>query len=347
MSAGADLEELAWPLSRAHELLDALGTESRLRPTRAARPPGASALRDTATFAAWLQASARWAGLEIEPTVLPMADLPTLVRGAAPLVLGWGDGLLALAGTTPRGRVRLVGPDGRVATVAAARVLRALRRHAEAGVAPQVDAMLERAGLTGRRRAHARDRLLDRRLAAQQLGPVWLLRPSAHADYLTRARRWGLGRLLLGLLGLTVASQLLLLGAWTLVGRGALSGRLDGGWMLGWALLLLSAVPVDTTRDWIASLLGVRLGAQLKQRLLVGALRMAPEQIRHEGVGGLLGRVIESQAVELLALNGGLTVVLAVVQLAIAGAALGPGRRRRRGSPRRRPAPHATGSTGR
>ena len=40
--------------------------------------------------------------------------------------------------------------------------------------------------------------------------------------------------------------------------------------------------------------------------------------MRHQGVGQLLGRVMESQALESLALNGGLAVVVAVLELAFA-----------------------------
>jgi ATP-binding cassette subfamily B protein len=63
----------------------------------------------------------------------------------------------------------------------------------------------------------------------------------------------------------------------------------------------------------------------LKQRLLYGALKLQPEEIRAEGVGQMLGRVIESNAVESLALSGGLLGVVAIIELISAAAVLSLG----------------------
>ena len=50
-----------------------------------------------------------------------------------------------------------------------------------------------------------------------------------------------------------------------------------------------------------------------------------PEEIRHQGAGQFLGRVIESQAVESLALSGGFLALVAVIELAISAIVLGVG----------------------
>src|SRR5262249_34747620 len=68
-------------------------------------------------------------------------------------------------------------------------------------------------------------------------------------------------------------------------------------------------------------------GGLLKRRLLYGALRLEPEEVRGQGAGQLLGQVIESEAVEMLALSGGFVGLLAVfeVLIAIVVMALGAG----------------------
>jgi ATP-binding cassette subfamily B protein len=71
--------------------------------------------------------------------------------------------------------------------------------------------------------------------------------------------------------------------------------------------------------------LALDAGALLKQRLLVGALRLAPEEVRHQGVGQLLGRVIESENVEALAMGGGLLAVFAVLELLLGVGVLAAG----------------------
>jgi ATP-binding cassette subfamily B protein len=105
----------------------------------------------------------------------------------------------------------------------------------------------------------------------------------------------------------------------------ALRGRLDRGWLLAWALLLLTLVPFRCIATGTQGLLAIGAGGLLKQRLLHGALRLEPEEIRHQGAGQLLGRVIESEAIESLALSGGLLGLAAGIELVLAAAVLGVG----------------------
>src|SRR5262249_18051823 len=92
-------------------------------------------------------------------------------------------------------------------------------------------------------------------------------------------------------------------------------GRLDQGWLLGWALLLLTIVPFLLLTTWLQGRLAIGVGGVLKQRLLYGALLLEPEKVRQHGAGQFLGRVIESQAVESLTLSGGLLALVSVIEL--------------------------------
>jgi ATP-binding cassette subfamily B protein len=47
---------------------------------------------------------------------------------------------------------------------------------------------------------------------------------------------------------------------------------------------------------WLQGLFAITGGGLLKERLLAGALRLLPEEVRIEGAGQLLGRVLESEA---------------------------------------------------
>jgi ATP-binding cassette subfamily B protein len=64
------------------------------------------------------------------------------------------------------------------------------------------------------------------------------------------------------------------------------------------------------------------VGELFKKRLLFGCLQLKPEEIRHQGVGQFLGRIMESEAVELLALGGGFAALIALIQLVTAAAVL-------------------------
>ena len=182
-----------------------------------------------------------------------------------------------------------------------------------------------RCGAAARRGWHCRTApgpgtaaLLRQRLSTARLGDCWLLRLPAGAPVWRQLRYAGVWQRLLALLGVYAVQYGLWLLSWWLLGRGALEGRLDRGWLLAWALLLLTLVPLRMLVTWLQGTLAIRAGGLLKARLLAGVLRLAPEEMRHQGIGQLLGAVIEAEAVEALALNGGVLGLVAVIELGMA-----------------------------
>ena len=175
------------------------------------------------------------------------------------------------------------------------------------------------------RRERARQAILGERLSAERLGGCWLLRLPAGAPFWHQMRHARLPQRLLGLVGAHAAQYLLWLLSWWVVGQGALQGRLDRGWLVAWALLLLTLVPLRLLVTWSQGWFAIGAGGLLKRRLLAGALRLAPEEIRQQGAGQLLGRVIESEAVEALALSGGVLGLVAGLELGMAAVVLGCG----------------------
>src|SRR5262245_58695557 len=113
--------------------------------------------------------------------------------------------------------------------------------------------------------------------------------------------------------------------AWGLLGRGALNGQFDYAWMTAWALLLLTAIPFQLSAEWAQGRFAVEAGARLKNRLLFGALRLQPEEIRHLGAGQMLGKIAESTAIESLALNCGFVALSALFELWTGALILGVG----------------------
>ena len=103
--------------------------------------------------------------------------------------------------------------------------------------------------------------------------------------------------------------------SWWLIGKGALEGTFDSGWLLAWALLLLTIVPFRLLSTWLQGVVSIGVAALLKRRLLYGALRLTPEEIRMQGVGQFLSRVLESEAVEAMALSGGFSALISVIEL--------------------------------
>jgi ATP-binding cassette subfamily B protein len=151
------------------------------------------------------------------------------------------------------------------------------------------------------------------------------LRLPADASFWQQIRQAHLPYHLSVLLGAHATQYLCWILAWWLLGRGALQGRLDPAWLLAWGLLLVTVIPLHLWSTWAQGRLAFGLGGLLKTRLLAGALRLTPEEIRHQGAGQFLGRVLEAEAVEGLALSGGLLGLLAGVEVAMAACVLGAG----------------------
>jgi ATP-binding cassette subfamily B protein len=112
---------------------------------------------------------------------------------------------------------------------------------------------------------------------------------------------------------------------WGLVGQITLNGHLDLGWLAAWALLVLSLVPLRLLGGWLDASFALDFGALLKARLLAGILQSDLDGVRAQGAGQLLSRVMESQALESLAVNGGMGVLVALLELCIATAVLASG----------------------
>jgi ATP-binding cassette subfamily B protein len=67
--------------------------------------------------------------------------------------------------------------------------------------------------------------------------------------------------------------------------------------------------------SWIAGRLAIDGGSVLRERLLHGLLSLDTESLRAEGIGQMLGRVVETEALESLALGGGLMAAAGAFEL--------------------------------
>src|SRR5262245_17822679 len=326
----AELDTLAWPASRLGEALAALARQrgSRLRGVEIPVCPEERGQHSPEELGEWLETAAAWLGLEAEPAAVSYAEVEALIRGAGPALIRLPTtekpGFLVLLGSQRR-RVTLLGPDLRAHRVAVEIVRTALCQAVEAPLLAEVDQVLEIVGVAGRRRARARRTILRERLSAERLGGCWVLRLPAGASFWQQLQQAHLPHRLLGLLGAYATQYLCWLLAWWLVGQGALQGRLDPAWLVAWVLLLLTLMPLRLWSTWMQGRCAIGIGGLLKPRLLAGALRLAPEEMRHQGAGQLLGRVFESEAVEALALSGGVLGLLALIELCLAVLVLGAG----------------------
>ncbi len=324
------LSALAWPAARLGEAIERLAHHSRMpgRPVARLPVPDASLQRGGKPVGPWIEAAATFLGLEAEPVGTNYAELLHLLRRAGPALLRLpGDEapqVLALLGAR-RGQLLVLTPASRVEVIDSSALHSALCHEIEAPLLPSVDALLEQAQVPNRRRPQVRTLLLNERLGTLWLDVGWLLRLPPGRAFGAQLKHARLIRQVALLVAAYTAQFALGLLSWWLIGRGLLLGRVDPGWLIAWAMLVLTQVPVQMLANWMAARMSIQAGGLLKQRMLAGALRLDVEQVRRQGAGQLLGRVLEAEAFETLALNGGLAGILALIELIFAAVVVAAG----------------------
>jgi ATP-binding cassette subfamily B protein len=318
---------LLWPVSRLGELMQALASRMGLvvQPGRLApSPPDV----DTYGIGCWLETAGASLGLDTEALTFGYAEVEPQLAALTPgLVRIPGPGephFLAILGGR-RGRVQVLTPELRVRRVAAGELAAMIRREKEKPLADRAARILESACVPARRRARVLTALVTEQLSSEVFSGCWLLRVDPAAGFHRQLAQARLYRRVWLLAGAHAAEYGLWILAWWVAGLGAMQGRLDRGWLFAWVLLLLTVAPIRAWGTWLQGCLAIAGGAILKRRLLLGALRLDPDRVRLEGAGQMLGRVLESEAVESLALSGGFLALVAAIELVFAFAVLAVG----------------------
>ncbi|MGK3985444.1 ATP-binding cassette domain-containing protein [Sorangium sp. So ce136] len=323
------LGAIEWPAERLGDALEALALEGGLGPRVVAAPiPTAGDLRSADALGAWIDQAAGYLGVEAEPIAARHDELDAALLRVAPALVwlrgGEAPRFLAIAGR--RGRdLSVLRADRSTARVQVEAITGRITHPLAAQVLPEIDRVLARAGVRPRRRARARQALLRERLGAVIVDGIWSLRLPPGAPFRRQVAAARVPRRLLGLLAAHVSAYTLWILVWMTVGRSILDDHLDEGWLLAGALLLATVVPLRQLMAWLSGLVAIDASALIKQRLLSGALALEPEEVRSEGAGRFLGRVIESEAIEALAMGGGIAAVASAFELVAAAVVLAQG----------------------
>jgi ATP-binding cassette subfamily B protein len=272
---------------------------------------------DIDALAHWLESATLTMGFEAQPAETTYADFEQHLSSMGPALLhvptNSGPKFLAIL---PSGR--LLTPALTKVSVAPAIIRSALCATFEAPILREIQHTLDRAQIPPSKQVGASSAILRERLSAKRIRGIWLLRLPPGASFWNQLRHAQIPRRLAALGTAHAIQYLLWILAWYVVGSNVLRGGTDRGWLIPWSLLLLTLVPlrvfITRLQGWVA----IGAGALLKQRLFFGSLRLDPDSLRHQGAGQLLGRVLESEAVEALALSGGFLALVAVIEIVIA-----------------------------
>ncbi len=297
-----------WPIADAKYAVTALAAECRMATENISANAAVNQTQNITELAASL-------GLEAEEIDTFYTDVDTLLTQAAGVILrvkvDQVDGLvLILKGG--RYRLTVLTRERRILRVSSSTVRNILCASVEEGQVSNVALLLAAIPLS--RHASARTALFRTQLANERIFCGWLLRPAPSASFVSQIHHFGFFNRAWRLVTAHIVAYCLWISTWWLLGAAALSGHYDPGWWQAWLLLLVTLTVLQAQSGrWQTELL-TGLSALLKRRLLHGALRMQQDFVRHEGAGQLLGRVLEAEAIEGLALNGGLAAALALLE---------------------------------
>jgi ATP-binding cassette, subfamily B, bacterial len=324
-----NLWQNSWPLANAAEAMQALAafdglpcrTISLPQAPRPARQGNMQACRT------WIESTAACLGLDVCRKPVTYGDMKELLQDGLSLLqinFDGGSRLLALVGNH-RDALTLVPPSLVPAKISSIKLQSAIANSMEREVEGSLAGVLEGTSLPKATRQKALRAMMDQRLRNLPLAEAWKLDVPASAKLWTHAQRAGLPKHLVAFLSSYSLEYGLWIVSWFLVGKWAFEGRFDSGWLLGWALLLLTLIPLHMFAMWEQAKLSVSGAALVMRLLLEGSFKLNPEEVRYAGVGQLLARVLDSEALQSLALNGGLLALVAVVELIFSAAIIAVG----------------------
>ena len=293
-----DAQAVAWAVGDVGEAMIALARLAGVPVTHV------SVTAPAGLDAQWMASAGRLMGAQVEQHDVPHGEIDALSNQSQPALVPVGGTADAGYVLACAGRGRVLTPERRLVRLSSREWHALVCGDLERSPADDADRLLDSLGLPGSRRERARRQLVGAQLAEVTV-PMWTIDFPIDASLGRLASRTGVARQACQLVCAHGAYLLLWMLAWWLVGAAALGGHLDRGWLNAWMLLLATLVPLRMAALWVQATLAVGAGAVLKERLLVGALRVDPDRLSGDGAGALLGRAIEADAVESLALTGG------------------------------------------
>ncbi len=329
-----DLARCSWPMARAGEAIEQLAARSGLHHARPDLPDAPALLlaqdgepaKTREATKTWIRTLAACLEVGVEPELASYGNLRMLLASGPALVEIRIEGewrLLAVTGCSRRtGRIHCISPELKPVCLELRALRSALAGPLERHLEPALAHVVQGAGVQGRARARVFEAMLAERLSSVPVAQVWRLSMPPSSGLLRELRRAGVAGQLALFIGANAVEYGLWIVVWVLAGRWALAGRFDMGWLLAWGLVLLTIAPVHAIAAWNQAKLAIHSSCVMMRALLEGSFRLDPEEARGEGAGQLLGRVLDTEALHTLALTGGLTGVVAVLQLVAAAALL-------------------------
>jgi ATP-binding cassette subfamily B protein len=319
-----------WPTERLGEAIEELSRRAGLRRDRPADaikvPPVLAGA--TRNLADWFEWAGEHLGIQADLVQTPVSNVPALIRAGGPAIFATEmysiPGVLLLV-RWRRGKPYMLCPDLRIRPCPPEALRDLLCWPREAPLLPAIARLVRATGIDPDCEPRVRAAMLREQLDQHQVERIWILRLGPSASFWKQLSRIGAFRKVGAMTAIYAASYVAEIAGWALIGSAALGGTFDLGWFAAWLLLAATMIPLQTLGGWWSATLALDAGRLVKTRLLAGALRLSSDSVKRQGVGQLLSRVVESQALESLSLNGGMALLRSFLQLGFAAWILGQG----------------------
>lgn len=321
--------ELSWPLGRLAEALQFLAPRPADLTHLVAPPTGLHKISDnSADLDRWLQLAGEQLGLDVEAIHLHYNEWRQVTTGNGPAIFAV---TLPLGTETPhfvitvkgnRDSITLLCPDFSTRPVPTAELREAWCYEVEAPLLEKLDNFLGQQGRTPSGRQKSRTAVAQDILRDELVANCWLVSPNSGNSLWGQVRHSGLLRPFAILALVTTIQQALQVGGWALIGKGALAGRFDWAWLFGWALIQYTDIFFQSVLFSLQGPFSIGIMQLFKERLLQGALRLDPEEVRSQGSGQFLSRVLESDIVQTFIVGGALRTLPFVTVLIVAAGTL-------------------------
>ena len=310
-----------WNRSDLPLLLETLARHCGASPGRSSSELPPPPLEET-RMGEWVETACARLGLEADVQHMRLSDVAASLMYAAPALLALPDGdFVGLAGV--RGaNARLITQDLKNIGVPVRTLRDALCTTVEASFAREVDALVRHCGSAVSDPDRLRRAVIQKRAGSVPVMMGWLMRLPSGSSFPRQLIRTGLHKQAWKLSAAYAFECMLTLGSWLLLGRAALTGVFDRGWLIAWILMMVCGLVFRAWRSAMGQTMSIAVSGLLKQRLIAGAVRLDADSVRHEGAGGMLARVIETEAIESLVITGGLAAMTVPLELVSAGALL-------------------------
>lgn len=323
MKCESDL--FTWSVPQLAQAIQAIAAIHGVKRPMAHKPiESASSLLSHDAVQKWIHDNAICYGLEAEHLDVTYDVVDEMLRHVGPCLLqipsdSAGDMEPRFVALLADGKsISVLTPDLSKKDVSRSWIRSIMVKSVEEPVSPEVQSLIDIAAIAPPRRERARSALIRERLRNKAITSFWKLRIPPGTDFVHQVHQAKIPSRFFALIFAYVGEYALWIFSWWLIGKGALEGTFDNGWLLAWTLLLLTIVPFRLLGTWLQGVVSIGIAALLKRRLLYGALRLTPEEIRTSGVGQFLGRVFESEAIEAAALSGGFSALISVIELTAA-----------------------------